>query len=118
MQSGSKSSPFMNGVPELLILRELARQEMYGYQLVRAIQARTEAIVSLSEGCVYPLVHSLERKGWLASRRTTAAGRVRVYYRLTPRGRGRLQQMTVRWDGLASAIGRALGAEHEQPRMV
>jgi PadR family transcriptional regulator, regulatory protein PadR len=105
----SKSSAFMNGVPELLTLTELARGEMYGYQLVRAIQAKTKEAVNLSEGCLYPLVHSLERKGWLASRRVTTDGRVRIYYRLTPKGARRLETLTARWDGLTQAIGAALG---------
>jgi PadR family transcriptional regulator PadR len=103
-----KNASFMNGVPELLILAELARGEMYGYQLVRAVQARTGNAISLSEGCVYPLVHSLERKGWLTSRQMTAAGRNRVYYRLTPKGKRRLDSLTSRWGLLTQAISSAL----------
>jgi PadR family transcriptional regulator len=118
MRAVSKSSQFMNGVPELLILSELSRSEMYGYQLVRAIQSRTRAAVSLSEGCVYPLVHSLERKGWLASRRAAAEGRVRVYYRLTGRGRRRLETLSSRWEGLVQTIGGALGGRYGQPEPV
>jgi PadR family transcriptional regulator PadR len=113
MISSSVNSHFMNGVPELLILRHLSNQEMYGYQLVRAIQAGTRDAICLSEGCVYPLLHSMQRKGWLSSRRTVADGRPRVYYRLTPKGRKRLEAMTAKWDGLAGAIRHALGAEHE-----
>jgi DNA-binding PadR family transcriptional regulator len=105
----------MNGVPELLILRQLSEGEMYGYNLVRAIQSRTKSTISLSEGCVYPLLHALERKGWLSSRRATADGRVRVYYRLTAKGRQRLDKMTEQWKGLAAAVHNALGAAYEQP---
>jgi PadR family transcriptional regulator PadR len=108
----------MNGVPELLILTELANGEMYGYQLVRAIQSKTQDTISLSEGCVYPLVHSLQRKGWLASRRTTSDGRVRVYYRLTQKGGRRLETLTARWSGLTAAISAVLGAKHERPKLV
>ncbi|HUB27952.1 MAG TPA: PadR family transcriptional regulator [Tepidisphaeraceae bacterium] len=119
MSQSSKIAHFMNGVPELLILRTLAGQEMYGYQLVRAIQSSTGDAVRLSEGCVYPLLHSLQRQGWLSARRTVADGRPRVYYRITPKGAQRLEKMTVQWDGLAGAIRRALGGEggeHEHPR--
>jgi PadR family transcriptional regulator PadR len=118
MGIASKSSPFMNGVPELLILSELAKGEMYSYQLVRTIQAKTRDAISLSEGCVYPLVHGLERKGWLASRRATTEGRVRVYYRLTPKGGKRLQKLSARWNELSTAIGAVMGGRHEQPAMV
>jgi PadR family transcriptional regulator PadR len=108
----------MNGVPELLILRELANGEMYGYQLVRAIQVKTRDAISLSEGCVYPLVHSLQRKGLLASRRTISDGRARVYYRLTPKGQRRLEALTARWDGLTQAIGAIIGGQRAQPAIL
>jgi PadR family transcriptional regulator, regulatory protein PadR len=45
---------FMNGVPELLILRLLAHEEMYGYEIVQAIRSRTDAVVAVGEGVVYP----------------------------------------------------------------
>jgi PadR family transcriptional regulator, regulatory protein PadR len=118
MAAPANNSHFMNGVPELLILRQLAGQEMYGYQLVRAVQSSTRDTIRLSEGCVYPLLHSLQRKGWLSSRRATADGRPRVYYRLTPKGRQRLEKMAGQWDGLANAIRLALGATHEHPKPV
>jgi PadR family transcriptional regulator PadR len=47
----------MNGIPELLILRLLEEQEMYGYQIVQAIRSRTDAVVSVGEGVVYPVLH-------------------------------------------------------------
>jgi PadR family transcriptional regulator PadR len=50
---------FMNGVPELLILRLLADAEMYGYEIVQAIRDRTDAVVVVGEGVVYPVLHAL-----------------------------------------------------------
>src|SRR2546429_628382 len=60
---------FMNGVPELLILRLLQQEEMYGYEIVQAIRSRTDAVIAVGEGVVYPVLHGLERDGALRSRR-------------------------------------------------
>ena len=67
-------SNFMNGVPELLVLRCLRDREMYGYELVQEIKGRTDAVVTLGEGVVYPLLHALERNGALQSRRKSVRG--------------------------------------------
>src|SRR5437868_2804543 len=51
---------FLNGVPELLVLRLLARRPMYGYQLVRAIEQSSGQVLEFGEGCIYPVLHRLE----------------------------------------------------------
>jgi PadR family transcriptional regulator PadR len=102
------NSSFMNGVPELLILRCLQDREMYGYELVQEIKGRTGAVVTLGEGVLYPLLHALERKGALQSRRKTVQGRSRVYYALTPNGGERLAGLSNTWATLAAAIGQVM----------
>jgi PadR family transcriptional regulator, regulatory protein PadR len=69
---------FMNGVPELLVLRLLSEREMYGYELVQAIRERTGEAISLGEGVVYPALYALERSGALSSRRKAVNGRTRI----------------------------------------
>lgn len=101
-------SSFMNGVPELLILRCLRDREMYGYELVQEIKGRTDAVVTLGEGVVYPLLHALEQKGALQSRRKSVQGRSRVYYSLTPKGAERLMGLSGNWAILAAAIQQAM----------
>jgi PadR family transcriptional regulator PadR len=105
---------FMNGVPELLILRLLAEQEMYGYEIVQAIRERTGDVVAVGEGVVYPVLHGLEQAGALKSRRKTVQGRSRIYYSLTATGKRRLAKMTTTWTSLAGAIGSVLGGEHAE----
>src|SRR5437899_3064887 len=59
----NKNNPnFLNGVPELLVLTLLARREMYGYEIVKAIQSETKEILRFGEGCIYPYLHYLEKK--------------------------------------------------------
>src|ERR1700679_3012594 len=95
---------FMNGVPELMILRLLQDREMYGYEIVQAIQAHSRGALKFGEGVVYPVLHALEKEGALKSRRQAVRGRSRVYYSLTARGVRRLFTLTDSWTGAAEAI--------------
>jgi PadR family transcriptional regulator PadR len=103
---------FMNGIPELLILSRLHVSEMYGYELVQVIRAETSGAVNLSEGVVYPTLHSLELEGALKSRRKVVNGRSRVYYSTTARGSRRLAKLASSWSELAGAVQGILGAKH------
>jgi len=104
-----KDNDFLNGVPELLILRLLERQPMYGYELVQAIRLASGEVLAFGEGCVYPVLHRLEEDGCLAAQREQVAGRSRVVYRLTAAGRGRMEAAAARWERVAAAVGRVLG---------
>src|SRR5207244_8765775 len=98
----------MNGVPELLILKLLQQDEMYGYEIVQAIRDRTGAVIAIGEGVVYPVLHGLERDGALRARRKTVNGRSRIYYSVTARGSRRLADLSETWTNLAGAIHRML----------
>jgi PadR family transcriptional regulator PadR len=104
------SPTLLAGVPELMILRLLQAQEMYGYEIVQAIAARTQGVVTPGEGVVYPLLHGLEKDGALKSRRRTVNGRSRVYYTLTARGAKRLASLTGNWTALNIAVQQVLHA--------
>ncbi len=106
--------PFMSGVPELLLLKLLDQNEMYGYELVRSIRNVTNQAITLGEGVIYPVLHSLERNGSLKSKRKAVGGRTRVYYTLTRKGSERLNQLHEDWrriqGGVATAFEGAAGA--------
>ena len=102
--------PFMSGVPELLLLRLLDQQEMYGYELVRSIRSATGEAISLGEGVIYPVLHSLERNGALRAKRKAVGGRTRVYYALTAKGRKRLGKLQDDWRRIQGGITSALEA--------
>jgi PadR family transcriptional regulator PadR len=95
---------FMAGVPELMILRLLQDRDMYGYEIVQTIRAQTGDVVSLGEGVVYTVLHSLERDGALSSRRKTVEGRSRIYYAVTATGLRRYGDLAHSWTALAGAI--------------
>ena len=104
---------FMNGVPELLILKLLRQKEMYGYEIVQAIHSRSDAVIAVGEGVVYPVLHGLERDGALKSRRKAVNGRSRIYYSVTAAGVRRLADLSHVWTSLAEAIQKMLaGGPH------
>jgi PadR family transcriptional regulator PadR len=113
MKARESNPNFMNGVPELLILRLLQHEEMYGYEIVQAIQSRTNAVISVGEGVVYPVLHGLQREGALTARRKTVNGRSRIYYSVTVKGARRLVNLSQDWIHLAAAIQKMLkGGQH------
>jgi PadR family transcriptional regulator PadR len=109
----AKGNPsFLNGIPELLVLQLLSRREMYGYELVRAIQEASSEAFTFGEGCIYPYLHYLEAGKFVAGRRAVAEGRSRLYYRLTPKGEKRLAELTAEWRRVAHGVDLILGGAH------
>ncbi|MGD9637415.1 MAG: PadR family transcriptional regulator [Pirellulales bacterium] len=109
---------FMNGIPELVVLELLARRPMYGYEIVQAIQAESGGVLAFGEGCIYPLLHKLEERGDLSSRRMVVGGRSRVVYRVTPKGGQRSAESAAAWSAIVEAVGNILqGARHERAKI-
>lgn len=107
-----RSNPdYLNGVPELVILQLLARQPMYGYELVQAIRLRSGEVLEFGEGSIYPTLHKLEKRGLLSGRRETVNGRNRVIYRTTAAGSKRLQASVSRWQQVTEAVSLILEGE-------
>ena len=109
---------FLNGVPELLILRLLSQKPMYGYELVQSIKLLSGGELEFGEGCVYPLLHRLEAEGALTSRRENVAGRSRVVYRISRRGKLRFQESSNRWADVVDAVRLVLqGGAHGRVKL-
>ena len=101
--------PFMTGVPELLVLRMLARREMYGYEIVKAVRLVTGEAIGLGEGVIYPVLHWLEETGALKAKRKSVNGRERVYYNVTAKGKRRLEHLSGEWKRVSFGVNSALG---------
>ena len=109
----AKTNPsFLNGVPELLVLKLLSRREMYGYQIVKAIQTLTNETLTFGEGCIYPYLHYLEKEKLVSSNRKQVDGRSRNYYQLTDRGRRRFTELSTEWNRVACGIALVLEGNH------
>ncbi|OHB72179.1 MAG: PadR family transcriptional regulator [Planctomycetes bacterium RBG_13_63_9] len=114
--SRQRTNPdFLNGVPELVILQFLSRRPMYGYELVQSIRDETERTLEFGEGCVYPILHKLEKQGVLNSRRETVGGRSRVVYRVTQSGSKRLARSVAHWTRIVQAVNQVLSETGSGP---
>lgn len=112
MKTKKTNPAFLNGVPELLILKLLSRKEMYGYEIVKEIQVSTNEILSFGEGSVYPILHGLEKNGFLASKRKEINGRNRLYYKITQTGLKKLEYMSGEWSKTVQGVNLLLGGSY------
>jgi PadR family transcriptional regulator len=104
---------FLTGTVGVLILGLLSEREMYGYEILREAERRSERAFQLKEGTLYPALHQMERSGLLkATWRDSPAGRARKYYRLTPKGRRRAQSKRRQWSSISAAVRAILGDAH------
>jgi len=100
----------------MLVLQLLADRAMHGYELVQSIATRSGGELEFGEGCIYPILHRLEASGALAGAREQVAGRSRVVYRITPKGRKRMAATVHGWREVVATIERALqGGDRAQP---
>ena len=99
----------LQGTLDLLILRTLVLGPAHGHSIAYAIERQSDDVLQVEHGSLYPALHRLEDRGWIASFSGTSDNNRRArYYRLTPRGRTQLAQQTTRWDTLVAAINRVL----------
>ena len=99
----------IQGTLDLLILRTLVLGPAHGHTIAHAIERRSDDVLQVEHGSLYPALHRLEDRGWIASFwGTSENNRKARYYRLTPAGRKQLAEQTSRWDELVEAINRVL----------
>lgn len=67
----------------LLLLRLLETKDMYGYEMIEALRSKSNNVFELKAGTLYPLLHSLESKGYVRSYEDASSGKKRRYYQLT-----------------------------------
>ena len=85
---------FRKGLLLLIILCLLKDEDMYGYQLVKAIAERSGGVITTQEGALYPILYSLSSAGYLTEKSVKVHVRqVRVYYHLEPEGKAYLEQL-------------------------
>jgi PadR family transcriptional regulator PadR len=109
----SRESPLQNemlqGTLDMLVLQTLVLGPAHGHTIAHAIEYGSEEVLQIEHGSLYPALHRLEDRGWIASfRGTSDNNRKARYYRLTQAGRKQLIAQTTRWDQMVRAIGRIL----------
>jgi len=87
------------GSTRTLIFSLLTEEAMYGYQIARELERRSEGYFEVSEGLLYPTLHQMEREGLLSAEWQTPSGkRRRKYYTITPQGHRQLRDSVVQWQ--------------------
>ena len=99
---------FLNGVPELLVLKLLKQKPCYGYELGERLRGLTGDAFEFHDGSIYPVLHRLEGKGLLRSRKEIVESRVRRIYEVTEAGEKHFETMEKTWTRIARVIGEIL----------
>ena len=106
----------LQGTLDLLVLQTLVLGPAHGHTIAHAIEHRSEDVLQVEHGSLYPALHRLEDRGWIASFWGTSENNRRArYYRLTPKGRAQLVEQTSRWDEIVRAVNRILRPADEAP---
>src|SRR6202050_5617170 len=99
----------LQGTLDLLILQTLVLGPSHGHTIAYANEHRSEDVLQVEHGSLYPALHRLEDRGWIASFwGTSENNRKARYYRLTAAGKRQLAHPTSRWEQLVGAMNRVL----------
>ena len=106
---------FLQGTLDLLILRTLLAGPTHGHAVAKHIQRTSEDLLQVETGSLYPALHRLEAKGWIAaSWELSDKGKRAKYYRLTPLGRKKLVTEESKWLAFARAMGLILNPVEQE----
>jgi DNA-binding PadR family transcriptional regulator len=99
------SQEMMKGTVVPIMLKLLAEREMYGYEIIKVVNERTNDALAWKEGTIYPWLHRLEQDGLIVGNwRVPAEGRKRKYYAITRKGQAELAQKVEEWHALSNAV--------------
>jgi transcriptional regulator len=105
----TRAGELLQGTLDMLILQTVSRGAMHGYAISESIQQRSDEVLKVEEGALYPALHRLQVRGYLAAEWGTSENNRRAkYYRLTAAGRARLANEAERWNRITGAIGRIM----------
>ena len=106
-------SQIARGSAKFAILALLADQALYGFEISRQIEKRTQGALHFTLASLYPMLYDLEKRGWIKGRwESNAAGRDRRYYSLTAAGKKELEPLRQEWKLFFRALDRLAGVTH------
>lgn len=109
-----ESTDLLQGTLDLLILQTLAAGPMHGWGVAQRIQQVSRDVLQIGQGSLYPALHRLEYKGWIASDWGNSENNRRAkYYRLTATGKKQLEAELATWERLSAAVALVLGRRAE-----
>jgi transcriptional regulator len=103
-------SDLPQGTLDLLILKAVAVEPVHGYAIAQRLEQLSRGVVQVPEGSLYPALHRLENRGFLAADwKRTDTGREAKFYKLTRKGRKQFETEADSWQRLIEAVGHILG---------
>lgn len=99
----------VSGSTMLLLLKLLEGKDMYGYEMIENLREKSENVLELKAGTLYPLLHGMEEKGYVRSYEQEASGKTRKYYSLTEQGKKQLRAREEEWKAYTRAVSGILG---------
>jgi PadR family transcriptional regulator, regulatory protein PadR len=101
-----KKTDLLQGTLDMLVLQTLLIAPAHGYTIAKVIEQRSDAVLQVEQGSLYPALNRLEDRGWVDSFWATSENNRRArYYTLTPKGRRQLVHEGEQWRQLVRAIG-------------
>ena len=106
----------LQGTLDLLILRTLLLGRTHGHAIAKHIERTSEDLLQVETGSLYPALHRLEARGWIAAQwELSEKGKRAKYYRLTTKGRKQLQAEQTKWKTFSRAMGLVLNPLNQEP---
>jgi PadR family transcriptional regulator PadR len=100
-----EKSDLLQGTLDMLILKIVALGPVHGYGISQRIRQISKEVLQVQQGSLYPALHRLEKKGWLAADwGESENGRQAKFYKLSAKGRRRLASEESNWNRLAEAV--------------
>ncbi|MCF3651095.1 PadR family transcriptional regulator [Synoicihabitans lomoniglobus] len=104
----------LQGTLDLLILQILSHATLHGWDIAKRMAVLSQDRLTLKQGSLYPALHRLEAKGWIAPEwGVSEAGRSAKFYKLTRTGRRQLEAERANWDAFVVAMASVLKAEKD-----
>ena len=104
-----KKTELLQGTLDMLILKTVALGRIHGYGISQRLRQLSKEILDVRQGSLYPALHRLERRGWIASEWGDSDNNRRAkYYQLTRKGRKQLEVEESNWEQLAGAVRQVL----------
>jgi PadR family transcriptional regulator PadR len=111
----ANKTQFLKGCARTLVLKVLSEKPMYGYEIATVLSDRSGSVFELGQGTLYPMLYSMEKQGLIRVEREAeapGAGRKRLYYGLTPKGKAALREDADTWSTISQGMSLVLGGKH------
>jgi transcriptional regulator len=106
---------FLQGTLDMLVLRTLLLGPAHGHAIAHAIERNSDDVLQVEQGSLYPALHRLLRRGWIAAEDGESENKRRAkFYRLTPKGRKQLTIENTKWEKFAGAIARIMRPSEQE----